>query len=83
MDMRCSVHLRTPPERQAYIDEMLAAIATYFEVSEGGMVRFLTHPKIREVKKILRSVTMQTRDIISYLGEGFMQEMRGGDGGER
>ena len=74
MYMRCSVYLRTSPERQEYIDAKLAAILAYFRVSDEDKGRFLALPGIREMEKILRSVTMPLGDILDYLGEGFVQE---------
>lgn len=74
MDMKCSVHLRPAPERQAYIDVKTNVMLAYFRVDEADRERFLTHPKTREVLKVLRSVNMTVEDIAAYLGGDFAAE---------
>ena len=71
MDMRCSVYLRPPLERQIYIDTMMTSLIKYYRVKDENKERFLAEPKIRKVKKALKSINMSMDDIVSYLGEGF------------
>ncbi len=74
MDMRCSVYLRPAAERQKYVDEMLASVADHFKITDKDEARFMSQPKIRELEKMLKSVTMPIQDAIDYLGSDFAKE---------
>jgi len=71
MDMRCSVYLCPSKERQSYIDGKIAELIIYFQVTDESKERFLAEPKIRKVKKALKSVNMSMEEIVIYLGESF------------
>ena len=82
MDMRCSVYLRPPAERQAYIDAQLESILAYFRVTDEDKVGFLAQPEIREMAKILKAADIHLDDILGYLGESFIEKWTGGDENE-
>jgi len=74
MDMRCSVYLRPPQERQAYIDEKIAGLLTYYQVADEDKERFLAEPIIKCLANALNAVNMSIQEIVSYLGEGFARD---------
>ena len=78
MDMRCSVYLRPPAERQAYIDAQLESILAYFRVKDEDRAGFLAQPEIREMAKILRAADIHLDDALDYLGKSFIEKWTGG-----